>query len=235
MAKDDYVPREDPVFAALLLHVAATLPTFFNRLGIGPTTSQVMAQAADALAFDYSVRCQRILIAGGKEATAAKNRLRDGDPERPALAVNTNFPSAPGAVPTAVTPGVEARFRLFVAWLKGLAGFGDDIAEALKIVGAQLAMPDVTLAKPLLPLRVAGGHVHIDWTWRGYRRAVDGLEIQVDRGTGTFTLLTIDMRPGFEDPEPIPANSAVWKYKAIFRKNDQRVGVWSDVAAIPVG
>lgn len=235
MAKNDYVPGEDAVFAALLLHVMTTLPTYFTRLGIGPTTSQVMAQTADALAFDYAVRCQRILVSGGQEATASRNRLRGGDPERPTLAVNMSFPTPPSGVPTAVTPGVESRFRLFVGWLKGLAGFGEDIAEALRIIGPEMAVPDASQAKPVLPLRIEGGHVQIDWRWRGFSQAVDGLEIQVDRGTGVFTLLTIDMRPGFEDPEPIPANSAVWKYKAIFRKNDQRVGLWSDVAAIPVG
>ena len=41
--------------------------------------------------------------------------------------------------------------------------------------------------------------------------------------------------PGYLDTEPLPATSAVWKYKGIFRKDDQRVGLWSDVAAIPVG
>ena len=56
----------------------------------------------------------------------------------------------------------------------------------------------------------------------------------MDRGTG-FVLLTMDTRPGYLDTEPLPATSAVWKYKGICRKDDARVGLWSDVAAISVG
>ena len=64
---------------------------------------------------------------------------------------------------------------------------------------------------------------------------LDACEIQVDRGTGTFVLLTIAMRPGTLDLEPLPATPARWRYKAIYRRADQRVGLWSDVAEITVG
>jgi len=33
---------------------------------------------------------------------------------------------------------------------------------------------------------------------------------------------------------PAPGISAVWKYKAVYRLNDQQVGQWSDVATIGV-
>ena len=71
--------------------------------------------------------------------------------------------------------------------------------------------------------------------WGGHDANLDALEIHVDRGTGAFTLLTIDLHPGYLDTEPMHANSAVWKYKGIDRSHDARVGMWSDVAAIPVG
>ena len=184
MPKDDFMPNDETGKAALFLHVAATLPTFFTRLSIGPTTTQVMGQAADALAFDYAVRAQRILIAAGQEATAAENRLRDGDPERPALAVNITFSTPPGTVPTAVVPGVVARFRLFVTWLNGLTGFGEDIAQALRITGAVQAGVDLATVKSILPLRLQDAHVFVDWGWGGHGKDLDALEIQVDRGTG---------------------------------------------------
>ena len=163
MPIDDFMPKDDLGKAALFLHVATTLAKFFTRLGIGPTTPQVVAQAADAAAFDYTIRIQRILIAAGQEATAAKNRLRDGDPERPTFAVNVSFPTPLGSVPAAVAPGAVARFRLFVTWLRGLAGFGPDIAESLKIIGVQMAAADLPTVKPVLPLRLVGGHVLLDW------------------------------------------------------------------------
>lgn len=235
MAKDDYMPADDRSKADLFLHVAATVSTFFSRLGLTPTTPQVIAQAADAVAFDYALRAQQIIIAAGQEATAAKNRLRDGDPARPALAVNVAFPTTPGTPPGAVTPGLVARFRVFVDFLRGLAGFGPDVAQALKITGAEQTGPDLATLKPILPLGVQGGHVFLDWGWGGFGADLDALEIQVDRGSGTFAMLTIDTRPGYLDTEPLPATPGRWKYKAIFRKDDARVGLWSDVAEIPVG
>ena len=236
MAKSDYMPPNDTGKGALFLHVAVTLPTFFTRLAISPATTQVMAQAADAAAFDYTLRGQQVIIAAGQEATAAKNRLRDGDPEKPNLAVNLAFPGTPGVAPTAVTPGVVTRFRLFVAFLNGLTGFAEDIAQALKITGSQQTGPDTATVKPLLPLILQGGHVFVDWGWGGFGAFLDALEMHVDRGDGRgFVLLTIDTRPGYLDTEPMPAAPGRWKYKGIFRKDDQRVGLWSDVAEAAVG
>jgi hypothetical protein len=64
----------------------------------------------------------------------------------------------------------------------------------------------------------------------------DGPEIQVDRGTGVFAYLATDTMPDYLDTAALPAAvaSAVWKYKAIYRFNDEQVGQWSDVASISV-
>ena len=40
--------------------------------------------------------------------------------------------------------------------------------------------------------------------------------------------------PGYTDSTPFPATAALWKYKAIFRAGDQRVGQWSDEVSITV-
>ena len=61
------------------------------------------------------------------------------------------------------------------------------------------------------------------------------LEIWVDRGAG-FGLLAIDTVPDYLDTAalPAPGQSATWKYKAIYRLNDEQVGQWSDPASIAV-
>ena len=46
--------------------------------------------------------------------------------------------------------------------------------------------------------------------------------------------LTIDTRPGYIDTEPFPPGGGKWLYKGIFRKDDQRVGQWSDVSEISI-
>lgn len=85
--------------------------------------------------------------------------------------------------------------------------------------------------KPVITAQLDAGQVDIGWMKQG----MDGIEIQVDRGTG-FVFLAIDTIPGYTDTAPMPAagQSALWKYKAIYRQGDDRVGQWSDVVSIPV-
>jgi hypothetical protein len=66
---------------------------------------------------------------------------------------------------------------------------------------------------------------------------MDSLELLVDRGDGKgFVPLAVTTNTDYADMSPLPAPgvSAVWKYKAIYRYNDQQVGQWSDVATIGV-
>ena len=47
--------------------------------------------------------------------------------------------------------------------------------------------------------------------------------------------MTVDTVPEYTDTQTLPAGqSALWKYKAIYRQGDDRVGQWSDVVSIPV-
>lgn len=83
---------------------------------------------------------------------------------------------------------------------------------------------------------MSGGLVMVLWGWLGFAAFLKMLEIHVDRGDGHgFVLLTYDTTPDYLDTTPFPATAAVWKYKAIFRVGDQRVGQWSDVVSITVG
>ncbi|MBI3853039.1 MAG: hypothetical protein HY298_22545 [Verrucomicrobia bacterium] len=58
----------------------------------------------------------------------------------------------------------------------------------------------------------------------------------MDRGDGVFACLAIDTVPDYLDTAALPAagTSAVWKYKAIYRLNNEQVGQWSDVTSICV-
>jgi hypothetical protein len=235
MPQQDYIPKDDAGKAALFTHVATTLPTYFTALNITSASPGVATQVNDATVFAYVCTNQQTLLAAAQQATAAKNRLRDGDPAEPNVAVSLAFPIAPAIVPSPVLPGVVARFRTFVKWLKSLPNYTQAIGESLQIVGDEHTAADLSTVKPKLPLRIAGGRVEIDWSWQGLSGQVDSLEILVDRGNGTYIPLTIDTRPGYVDTEPFPTPAAKWKYKAIYRKDDQRVGLWSDVAEISVG
>ena len=117
-----------------------------------------------------------------------------------------------------------------VARIKVAPGYTDSIGQALQIIGADQTV-DVNSMKPIITAQLDAGQVDIGWTKQG----MDGIEIQVDRGTG-FVFLAIDTIPGYTDTAPMPAagQSALWKYKAIYRQGDDRVGQWSDVVSIPV-
>ena len=229
------MPRNDIHKAELFMLVRTNLPTYFGQLGIGALGVQVMRQSEDALAFDFLCRAQQTLVAAGKEATSAKDRLRDGDLITPNAPVSLVFPLVPGAPAPPVTPGVVRRFREFVKWLKSQNAYTEAIGQALQIIGEETADTDLSLAKPVLPLSLDGGYVEIGWRWDGLSGRVNALEIEVDRGSGTFALLTIDTRPGYTDREPLPTTGGKWRYRGIFRQDDQRVGLWSDVAQINVG
>ncbi|MCX6872808.1 MAG: hypothetical protein NTW21_03225 [Verrucomicrobia bacterium] len=68
-----------------------------------------------------------------------------------------------------------------------------------------------------------------------HRGAADAVGT-LDRGDGKgYTLLAYDSTPGYADTTPLPATPAKWKYKAIYRVGDERVGLWSAEVSIAVG
>ena len=110
------------------------------------------------------------------------------------------------------------------------------MGQILGLEGAQQSAPDLSTIQPALDAKVAGDHVAIKWGWGGNSAFLDLLEIQVDRGgAGGYSLLTYDTTPGYHDTTPLPATAAKWKYRAIYRVADARVGVWSDEGGITVG
>ncbi|MCX6896405.1 MAG: hypothetical protein NTZ16_13090, partial [Verrucomicrobia bacterium] len=138
-------------------------------------------------------------------------------------------PAAPalGFAPTAVAPGIFTRVKTLVARIKLAPGYTDSIGQALRIIGAEQTV-DFSTLKPILTVKIDAGVVIVGWLKQG----MDGVEIWVDRGAG-FAFLALDTVPDYTDTQPLPA-SGLWKYKAIYRLNDERVGQWSDVISLPV-
>ena len=81
----------------------------------------------------------------------------------------------------------------------------------------------------------SGNTVKIRWGWGGNAKFLDACELMVDRATGTFVPLTTDTTPNYTDSAPQPATSAIWKFKAIYRIDDEQVGQWSPVVSVVVG
>ncbi len=63
---------------------------------------------------------------------------------------------------------------------------------------------------------------------------MDAIEIQVDRGAG-WQMLAFDTTPGYTDTFALPNALTKWKYRAIYRVGDQRVGQCSAEQSVTVG
>jgi len=225
MPKSYYLPADEPGKGAWLTNLSAKLPSYSAVLGL--SAADVASVTADALFFNYCLNSVGQVAAYSQQWTAYKNAARNGT--SPALGA---YPAAPvfAAAPAMVAPGIFSRATAIVARIKVAPGYTDSIGQALQIIGADQTV-DVNSMKPVITADLDAGQVDIGWTKQG----MDGIEIQVDRGTG-FVFLAIDTIPGYTDTAPMPAagQSALWKYKAIYRQGDDRVGQWSDVVSIPV-
>ena len=225
MPKSYYLPADEPGKGAWLNNLSAKLPTYSAALGL--TAADTASVTADALFFTYCLNSVGQVAAYSQQWTAYKNSARNGTGASLGAA-----PAAPslGVAPAAVAPNIFGRATALVARIKVAPGYTDSIGQALQIIGADQTV-DVNSMKPIITAQLDAGQVDIGWTKQG----MDGIELQVDRGTG-FVFLAIDTIPGYTDTAPMPAagQSALWKYKAIYRQGDDRVGQWSDVVSIPV-
>lgn len=228
MPKSDYIKRRDAEFAAQLLQFKNNVAPCAATLGL--TTAQIDAQADDADYYNYVFTVQDICSQCAQQWSAWKEAMREGGggagtpPATPAL---------PPAV-TAVAPGIEGRFRKLVQIIKKHPAYNTAMGEVLGIEGPAQSGPDFAEIKPQISLELVGGQVVVRWSWLGFRDFLDMIEIQVDRGQGWQLLAYDTTAPSYTDTAPLPATAAVWKYRAIYRVGDQRVGQWSDEVSITV-
>ena len=226
MAKSYFLPPDDDGKDALLTNIAAKLGTYKTTVGLEDAV--VTSTQADAAFFHYALTSQKSIANYAQQWTAYKNAARNGTD--PSLGPAPVAPTL-GTAPAAVAPGIFKRLIALVARIKAHPGYTEAIGQDLNIIGAEQTL-DTANAKPILKLELSAGRPNILWRKGGF----DALEIWVDRGSGTFAFLAMDTIPDYLDTAtlPAPGQSALWKYKAIYRLNDQQVGNWSDVVSIPV-
>jgi hypothetical protein len=208
---------------------------FISTLGL--TAPQVTAAVADCGWLVYVL--QTWLPAVRTWAQAGTDAATEAQTGAGTAALALPVWTAP-ALPTgvvAVNPGALTRIFALVQLIKDGGKCTDAMATNLGILGTAQTAPNPANFKPEISASVAGGQVLVKWGWGGNSAWLDSCEIQVDRGDAKgFTLLTIDTTPNYTDTQPLPpaGQSALWKYKAIYRQGDARVGQWSDVVSLPV-
>lgn len=218
---------------------AQQLLTFKNNIGpyvtrFGLTADEVSGQAADADRFYWEVMVWQICQQCAEQWTAWRKITRAGG-----MAATTGAPAPvtmPTPEPAAVVPGVEKRFRDLCNKIKPLAAYNVGIGKILGIEGDVIAPPNFAILAPELKLKLTAAGVLVGWGWQGFSLFLGSCEIHVDRGDGQgFRLLTIDTTPNYTDTEAIPATPTKWRYRAVYRVGDARVGQWSNPVSIAVG
>jgi hypothetical protein len=233
MAKQYYLPTNDEGKAALFEHFRDHIAEYAATLGLngssGSLHPDLVPQAADATYFRWLISQCGASRGYASSLTAWKDALRD-DTELP----NGSQPVAPAHTPPpAVPPGIVLRFQALVRAIKGHKNYTVAIGEALRIEGDEPVPLDRASARPdLTGAKVVGDRVRIPWV----KGSFDGVCIEADRGDGKgWQFLAIDTRPDYADSEPFPAGGGVWKYRAIYLMDDQKVGQWSAVVSVRVG
>ena len=201
---------------------------------LGITQARCDAAIADARWIIYDIGSWLPAVrAWQKSCTEAVDQAQFGE-GADALVLPVFVPPAlpAGVVPR--PPGAVNRLFDLIAEIKEADTYSQAIGIDLGAVGAGKTPPDLATLQPVIKATVAGNKVEIDWSWQGNSQFLDQLEIQVDRGNG-WQILTFDSTPGYTDTTPHPTTLTRWKYRAIYRVDDQQVGQWSAEVNVTVG
>ena len=235
MRMNHYYPTRQADQVQWLTNFSLKLPASTGVLGL--TAPQVTASVADCNWLIYVLQlwlpAVRHWALASTDATAEAQTGAGGTPQ--ALPIFTP-PALPGTT-VAVNPGALDRIFVLVQAIKDGGKSSETINTNLGLIGSEQTAPDLATVQPDLAANVSGTQVNVKWGWGGFGAFLDSCEIHVDRSdTKGFGLLTIDTTPNYTDTQPFPApgQSVLWKYKAIYRQGDQRVGQWSDVVSVAV-
>jgi hypothetical protein len=229
MSKQYFLPRTDLEKQDWLKNFAAKLPNYAVKYNL--SADEVTDMQNSSLWFSYWMDYRTQLEESFRKSTGFKNEAINGI----APGATPSIPPVPvamPAMPTEVAPGIFKRATSIANVIKSKSTYTIADGNDLGIEGAE-DVTNVQQMKPLVSLHlIAGGKPEIKWTKQG----MDGIEIYVDRGANTWAMLAYDTYPDYTDTTPLPASgtSAVWKYKAIYRYNDEQAGLWSDVVSITV-
>lgn len=161
-----------------------------------------------------------------------REALLSGDANVPLGAPpNTATPTAP-AVP-APQRGVITRIRAAVKRIKGAPAYTQSMGQALRVV-ASGSTEDPATAKPALRVKsLPMFQAELRWP----RKSFSGVLVQSQRdGESDWTEHGVKTDNAFVDARPPTevGKPEVRRYRQIYVKNDQPVGLWSDVVSVTV-
>jgi hypothetical protein len=227
MKKKNYLPRSEGSKASWIQNFAAKLPTYAAKYNIAP--GDVTDVQVGALCWLYWIDCSHQQKEYAKKLTAFKLGLADGS----SGSLTAPVPPVLTVAPTLASAGIFGRVAAIVDGIKKKTIYTQDDGLDLGIIGSDVAPADIATMKPAISARiVTDGRPQIVWTKGGN----DGVEIQVDKGNGTWQFSGIDMKPNYTDNSTMPTlgQSQLWRYRAIYIANDKHIGLWCDPVSIAV-
>ena len=232
MAKQYFLSRSRAEQVAQNALYADTIGTFATKYGIAAPA--VAALKADATAAAYWKNLAAMMDAKNKEVQAYYRQLVDGlaDAEDAPAAVPAAL-AFPTPIPAGVLPGTTSRFASSAKSIKAMANYAEADGYTLGIEGADTGSKDMDAVKPTFSATLtAGGKIKLIWKKDG----MNAIDFYVDRGDGTWQFIGTDTTPDFLDKGLLPpaGTSAIWKYKAIYKEDEEHVGLWSDVVSVTV-
>lgn len=228
MSKRSFLPVGDADKKIWLTNFANKISSYRGKYSIATTevTDMQNSEAAFSYWFNYLNQYKDYF---GK-LTAYKNELRSGVAPGSAASLEPAPPTM-DAAPTAVNPGIFVRAASLAQRIKAHNDYTLADGQDLGLEGEEEADDDLSTIKPNIQVRlVNGGLPEIVWK----KKSADGIDIYVDRGTGSFIFLATDTVPNYTDTFTLPSGAAVWKYRCIYRVDDAQVGQWSDIISVTV-
>jgi len=238
MAKQNWFPKKESARRTLLNTLADKLPgAYATKYGI--TADELTTLGNFRLWFNWTldtleaIRLKAQGYTGFRDALGYGKGTASGDLTLPPALALPAVPST-GTPPVMITPQANGwRFTAsLVSRIKGHAAYTEADGQDLGGIGAEEQGADPETTQPDLKLvRVAGGHIEVQWKKSGFT----GVRIEVDRGNGQWTFLAVDTVPHYTDTAtPAPGTTALWKYRAIYLDGDESFGQWSDTVSIAV-
>lgn len=228
MATNGFIPRPENERVNWFSNMAAKLPNHASKYNI--TDAQVL-DVANGAAFTAQWYNYKLGIETHKQQV---NKYNDEQLNGVAAGAVASVSPTPPALPTLTAPAPGALMRAVAIGkiIKAQTIYTEADGKDMGLIGTEIVVEAESM-KPTLTIRlVGGGHPEIVW----HKHGMDGIERYKDNGDGTFALLVYDTYPNHIDTTPLPATgqTAVWKYKAIYRFHDAHVGQWSDAVNVTV-
>lgn len=226
--KNYFMPSDDAGKELWLKNFAAKLPRYAAKYSISTAELTDMQQSAVYFTFMLDYHNQHKDFA--KKLTEFKNEIRSGVVNIMASVapVPPTFANTPPVVPS----GIFVRAVSIAKRLKDHHNYtvADGTDLDIEVAPKPKKVINVNEVKPDIEIKlVKGGQPQLVWK----KNSMDALEIHVDRGDG-FYFLDIDVKPNFIDKTLLPDEPAIWRYKAIYKQDNEYTGYWSDVMSVLV-